>query len=61
VEEEECFDILLDYGANEALLDVEGYTPMNFHRSPHLLDMHQIRGLNQCFEVFKQNKDFNFF
>ena len=44
----DCFDLLLDAGANEALLDVEGYTPMNFHRSPQLLDMRQIRGLNKC-------------
>jgi hypothetical protein len=44
----ECFDLLLDSGANESLLDVERYTPINFHRSPQLLDMRQIRGLNRC-------------
>uniref|UniRef100_A0A914GVW4 Uncharacterized protein n=1 Tax=Globodera rostochiensis TaxID=31243 RepID=A0A914GVW4_GLORO len=43
----ECFDILLDGGANESLLDVEGYSPINFHRTPRLIDMDQIRGLNR--------------
>uniref|UniRef100_A0A183BUL8 ANK_REP_REGION domain-containing protein n=1 Tax=Globodera pallida TaxID=36090 RepID=A0A183BUL8_GLOPA len=46
-EELECFDILLDGGANEGLLDVEGYSPINFHRTPRLIDMDQIRGINR--------------
>ncbi|KAL3089107.1 hypothetical protein niasHT_023571 [Heterodera trifolii] len=43
----ECFDILLDSGANESLLDVEGYSPINFHRMSRLIDMDQVRGLNR--------------
>lgn len=44
-----CYDALLDRepGA-EMTLDVEGYSPLDYRRTPKLLDMAQVKGLNRC-------------
>ncbi|KAI1708826.1 ankyrin repeats (3 copies) domain-containing protein [Ditylenchus destructor] len=42
-----CYDMLMDRNANENIADHEGYTPLNFYRTPTLIDIQQIRGLNQ--------------
>uniref|UniRef100_A0A914CE44 Uncharacterized protein n=1 Tax=Acrobeloides nanus TaxID=290746 RepID=A0A914CE44_9BILA len=42
-----CFDLLIDYGANENLMDTEGYSPFHYKRQPKLIDMRQIQGLNR--------------
>lgn len=43
-----CYDILVDNGANEYQVDLEGYTPSNYRQMPRLIDMTQIQGLNRC-------------
>lgn len=43
-----CFDLLIDHGANENLMDTEGYAPFHYKRQPKLIDMRQIQGLNRC-------------
>uniref|UniRef100_A0AC34QFB3 Uncharacterized protein n=1 Tax=Panagrolaimus sp. JU765 TaxID=591449 RepID=A0AC34QFB3_9BILA len=42
-----CYDILVDNGANEYQVDLEGYTPSNYRQMPRLIDMTQIQGLNR--------------
>uniref|UniRef100_A0A915EKH1 ANK_REP_REGION domain-containing protein n=1 Tax=Ditylenchus dipsaci TaxID=166011 RepID=A0A915EKH1_9BILA len=42
-----CYDMLVDRKANENALDYEGYTPKYFFRAPKLVDIRQVRGLNQ--------------
>lgn len=43
-----CFDILIDKGAGEHQVDLEGYTAENYRRMPRLIDLRQIQGLNRC-------------
>lgn len=43
-----CYDLLIESGASEMTLDVEGYTPINYKKIPRLIDMAQVRGLNRC-------------
>jgi hypothetical protein len=55
-----CYDLLLDFGASETMVDHEGYSPASYHRSPQLVDMLQVRGLNQC-EFWKKKVFFGSF
>uniref|UniRef100_A0A7E4V913 ANK_REP_REGION domain-containing protein n=1 Tax=Panagrellus redivivus TaxID=6233 RepID=A0A7E4V913_PANRE len=43
----QCFDILIDKGAKETYVDLEGYTAENYKRIPRLIDMRQVQGLNR--------------
>uniref|UniRef100_A0A0M3HW63 ANK_REP_REGION domain-containing protein n=1 Tax=Ascaris lumbricoides TaxID=6252 RepID=A0A0M3HW63_ASCLU len=42
----EYYDVLLESGAKEHLIDAEGYTADHYKRNPALIDMIQVKGIN---------------
>ncbi|TKR64477.1 hypothetical protein L596_025002 [Steinernema carpocapsae] len=41
------FDLLIEHGSKEHVLDVEGYAPENYKKIPLLMDLPQVEGLNK--------------
>lgn len=44
----EYYDVLIESGAKEHLIDAEGYTADHYKRNPALIDMIQVKGINMC-------------
>ncbi|CAD5214744.1 unnamed protein product [Bursaphelenchus okinawaensis] len=42
-----CYDTLLKRGILEMTVDTEGYTAVDYKRTPKLLDLNQVKGLNR--------------
>ncbi|KAK0420632.1 hypothetical protein QR680_014803 [Steinernema hermaphroditum] len=45
--DQSAFDLLIEHGAKEHVLDVEGYAPENYKKIPLLMDLPQVEGLNK--------------
>uniref|UniRef100_A0A1I7SUJ5 ANK_REP_REGION domain-containing protein n=2 Tax=Bursaphelenchus xylophilus TaxID=6326 RepID=A0A1I7SUJ5_BURXY len=42
-----CYELLLKHGVLEMTVDMEGYTALDYKRTPKLMDMDQVKGLNR--------------